>query len=176
MTIKKNKLYKEVLFPWSLIKKYILQIQKRIYYAEQKKDQTHVYELQTILLHSWCFQSNTITTFFSGDISEDFKETQLLETYFPLLKSKFFSTQRSKKHNQHKKVRELVSDSFKMKLKTHIKLMQHKDYSLSSLNNVKKTINYISYGENKVKLLDKQPSINLNLLIDFSVSSRGCFF
>lgn len=132
MTIEKNKLYEEILFPWSLIKKYILQIQKRIYYAEKKNDHKHVYRLQTILVQSWCFQSKTISIFFSGRIPEDFKETQLLETSFPLFKSRLFNKQRSIKYNQNKRISELVSDSFKMKLKTNIKLTQYKNYSLFS--------------------------------------------
>nr|YP_009184770.1 putative reverse transcriptase and intron maturase [Jenufa perforata]ALO62918.1 putative reverse transcriptase and intron maturase [Jenufa perforata] len=43
--------------PWTLIDKYILQIQNRIYYAEKKNDKKHVYILQSKFSKSWSLQT-----------------------------------------------------------------------------------------------------------------------
>nr|YP_009184927.1 putative reverse transcriptase [Jenufa minuta]ALO63017.1 putative reverse transcriptase [Jenufa minuta] len=128
MSFKKNQLDQKILFPWNLIEKYILQIKQKIYFAEKKRDFIHVYRLQTILLHSWCFQSKILNIWFLEGILPDFKYTKMLGSNYPTLNSIKFKEEVFKKKESKTSSRKsqvftdpsLISETFDLLFKNGV--------------------------------------------------------
>lgn len=155
--------------PWGLLEKYILIMQKRIYYAEKKSDHKHVYLLQQKFSKSWSLQAKIVSESFF--FTKKIYEKEFFQNFFPFFYNNenirkkslsiFFGTKSFFSVNQYKnKQKSLLTKNTSFFFKRPLTFLKNKkEKKKNSFESTKLTFNLKNCEEQKTIKLNKNFSI-----------------